>query len=292
MKTFLLLLSIVSGIFLPYGHDYTFLIRYLLIVMLFFSLLDVSINKKIITTAHFLILVLTIIFSLLLFVFIKLINFEVALAVFIAAIGPTAIAAPVIISLKKGNVEFVVFSLLLNNVAVALAIPFLLPLLMGSSTSITVMKILIPVAITLSIPYTAAQLVKKMLPSIWNILIKWKDATFYLLMFNIYIATSNASHYIRNENPYHYKMIILIGIFTAIACALLFFVGRKIGGSSFKEEASFAMGQKNNAFTIWISLTYMNPIAVTGPVFYVLFQNVYISWELYRHNTRERELNK
>ena len=290
MKTFLLLISITCGIILPYGHDYTFLIRYFLMAMLFFSFLDIKIEKEVITKQHFIILMLLVTVSVIVYVVVSRFNVEAARAVFIAAIGPTAIAAPVIISLKKGKVEFVVFSLLLNNMVIALLIPFILPVIMASNAEISVNQILLPVVITITVPFIAARLTKYAVPKIWKELVKWKDLTFYLLMLNIYIATSKASYYISNESPDHYDTIILIGILTALTCALLFILGHFVGGKKFKEEASFSLGQKNNGFTIWIALTYMNPVSVIGPVFYVMFQNIFISWKLYKHNKAEKQV--
>ena len=126
MKTILILLSIVSGILFPYGDKYTFLIRYFLMILLFFSFLDININKEIIRKRHFLILGITITVSLMVFFIIKPFDLELAQTAFITSIAPTAIAAPVIISLKRKKVEFVAFSLLLNNIVITLLIPFLM----------------------------------------------------------------------------------------------------------------------------------------------------------------------
>ena len=290
MKTFLLLVAITCGIFFPYGYDYTFLIRYFLMVLLFFSFLEVKIGKEIVTVQHFIILTIMIGISLMLYFIIKPFDPEAAQSAFIMAIGPTAIAAPVIISLKKGKVEFVTFSLLLNNIVIALLLPLLLPFILAGKTGITVMEILIPVVITLAIPLVAAQIVKSVTPKVWKWLVEWKDSAFYLLILNIYIATSDAADYISNESPEHYSTLLLIGLLAGALCVFLFSLGWIVGGKEYAAEASQSLGQKNNAFTIWIALAYMNPVAVIGPVFYVMFQNIYISWELYMHNRRENKM--
>jgi bile acid:Na+ symporter, BASS family len=67
-----------------------------------------------------------------------------------------------------------------------------------------------------------------------------------------------------------------------LLCILYFFLGKRVVPASFQTEGKQALGQKNNGFTLWIALTFMNPLAVLGPVFYILFQNVYISWLLYK----------
>jgi len=283
MKTLLLLFAIALGVFFPYGHEYTFLIRYFLMLMLFFSFLDVKIDKKIIRKSHFIILGTIIFTSVIIYFLLKPFSQILAETAFVTAIAPTAIAAPVIISLKKEKVEFVTFSLLLNNVSIALLLPFLLPLLMNSGSDISVGKVLLPVIITISIPLVMAQLIKFISPKIWRLLINWKDSSFYILVINIYIATSEASYYIRSELTNSLGIVFLIAVTSVALCILFFTLGWFIGGKEYSSEASQSLGQKNNAFTIWISLTFINPIAVLGPVFYVFIQNIYISWELYKH---------
>lgn len=290
MKTILLLFAITFGILFPYGHEYTFLIRYFLMLMLFFSFLDVRLEKEIIRRSHFVIIAAIIFTSIAIYFLFKPINLVLAQTAFITAIAPTAIAAPVIISLKKKNVEYVTFSLLLNNVTIALLIPFLLPLLMNSGSDISVGKVLPPIIITLSVPLALAQIIKYTFPGMWKALIGWKDSSFYILILNIYLATSEASHYIRSELTSEIGIVFFIALTSAILCILFFSLGWLIGGKEFAAEASQSLGQKNNAFTIWISLSFINPLAAIGPIFYVFVQNIYISWELYKYHASSKAI--
>lgn len=283
MKTILLLLTITTGILFPYGHEYTFLIRYFLMVMLFFSFLDVKVNKEIITKKHFVILFTIIISASLIFILINPFSSELAQTAFITAIAPTAIAAPVITSLKRKKVEFVAFSLLLNNFVIASLIPFMLPVVVQNQADISITDVLFPILITFSIPFISAQLLKVLSKKIWLWLVNWKDVSFYILIINIYIATSDASNYVRSEFSNNLGIIFLIAASSAFLCIFFFGLGWIIGGKNYHHEASQSLGQKNNAFTIWLSLTYMNPISAIGPVFYVFFQNLYISYELHKH---------
>jgi bile acid:Na+ symporter, BASS family len=286
MKTIFLILAITLGILVPYGYEYVFLIRYLLIIMLFFSFLDIRIEKGIVKKNHFVILLVIISVSIAVYLIINPFNSILAQSAFIAAIAPTAIGAPVVTSLKKGNVGFVVFSLVLNNIVIALLIPFLLPLLVSGNTNISIGKVLFPIVVTISVPFVAAQLIKHILPKIWKKLFGWKDSSFYILMATIYIAISDASNYIRSELITSYEIIFLIALVSVFLCVLFFTLGWFIGGKEFSAEASQALGQKNNAFTIWVSLSFISPAATLGPVFYVLAQNIYISWDLYRHSLK------
>lgn len=259
--------------------------------MLYFSFLDVKVEKKVVQKIHFVILA-TIIFSpIALYLIAKYFDGYLAEAVFITAFAPTAIAAPVIISLKKGKVEFVMFSLLLNNIVISLLLPFVLPFIVHTSNPITVGQVLYPVLITISIPFVLAQLTKLLIPHLWEKLVNWKDSTFYILVLNVYLATSDATMYIRTELTSNLSIVFMIATASGLLCISYFYLGRIIGGKEFSAEASQSLGQKNNAFTLWISLTFIGPLAALGPVFYVLFQNIYITWQLYKHKTELVEAN-
>ncbi|KAF0149941.1 MAG: sodium-dependent transporter [Ignavibacteria bacterium] len=286
MKNSLLLIAISLGAALPYGSDYVFLIRYFLMVLLFFSFLNIKAGKEIIRKSHFVILAIILSSPLILFYLINPFNHSLAQTVFVTAIAPTAIAAPVIISLKKGNVEYVMFSLMLNNIAVALLIPFLIPLVAFGSSQVRVNDILFPVLVTIFIPLALAQLIRFSLPAIWKKLVEWKDSSFYILVANIYIAVSDASTYIREELTSNLPIVFLIALVSALLCFFYFGLGWLLGGKNLRAEASQSLGQKNNAFTIWIAITFISPLAALGPVFYVLFQNTYISYTLYKFNKK------
>lgn len=286
MKNFLLLIAIIFGAIFPYGDEYVFLIRYFLMILLFFSFLDLKAGKEIIRKSHFVIMSIILCSPLAFFYIINPYSHAIAQTVFVTAIAPTAIAAPVIISLKRGNVEYVMFSLLLNNIAVALLIPFLIPLIADSSNPVSVSDILFPVLVTISIPFALAQLTRFAFPKIWKWLVAWKDSSFYILVANIYIAVSDASTYIREELTSNLTIVFIIAAISGILCLFYFGLGWLIGGKNLRAEASQSLGQKNNAFTIWIALTFMSPLAALGPVFYVLFQNTYISYTLYQYNKK------
>jgi hypothetical protein len=54
-------------------------------------------------------------------------------------------------------------------------------------------------------------------------------------------------------------------------------------------KAAQALGQKNNSFVIWIALTFSNPLVAMRPAFYILYHNIYNSWQIYRFESRRNE---
>jgi BASS family bile acid:Na+ symporter len=282
MKTLLLYVSLLCGFLIPQGHQYSFLIRYLLMLLLFFAFLDVKINIRILHVKHFLLLLCNLTIPLAVFFVAEPYSSSIANTAFITALAPTAIAAPVIISLLKGKVEFVAVSLLVTNIIIALFVPFLVPALLNTGIEISTVDILIPVLSVLFIPLITAQILKIMIPKFHSFLKRYKDHSFYLLMGGIYLGTSKASNFIYNEMTASISMVFIIAFISMLLCIINFSVGRLVGGKNLALESGQSLGQKNNAFTIWLSVTFINPLAVLGPVFYVLWQNIFISWQLFK----------
>ena len=52
--------------------------------------------------------------------------------------------------------------------------------------------------------------------------------------------------------------------------------------SEFPREGSQCLGQKNTTFTIYLALAYTSPVVALGPTFYVLWHNLWNSWQLHR----------
>ena len=296
MKTILLLAVISIGILFPFMHNYAFLIKYLLMLMslnsnkansyvLFFSFLKMNIKFTDITKSHFYILLVNILIPLSFYIILlESGNSHLAQIAFITGLAPTAIASPIIINILNGKIEFSVISILLTNFVIAFLLPFLIPLLLNSSSSITFSDVLIPVAQIFLIPFFLSIILKKYFVDIKNILIGFNKYVFYILLLNINLGTSKASYYIRENMSFGDTIIYQIALISLILCFLSFFVGRIIAPKYLAVESSQSLGQKNNGFTVWVALTFISPLAVLGPVFYILFQNIYISWQLHTHN--------
>ncbi|MCP5061941.1 MAG: hypothetical protein GY936_05680 [Ignavibacteriae bacterium] len=216
----------------------------------------------------------------------KPINLQLAQAAFITAIAPTAVAAPIIINILKGRVEFTVISILLTNFVIAFLLPFLLPLFSSSDYSISTLDVLIPVLVVFLIPYFLASIIKKYASNFRTQLFKLNKYVFYILVLNINLGTAKASFYIRQEMSFSDPLIYMIVIASLFICILSFYLGYLVGPKKLRLESGQSLGQKNNGLAVWVAITFVNPLAVLGPVFYILFQNIYISWQLHKQTKR------
>lgn len=287
MKNFLLVAAILLGIFIPAGASFSFLIKYLLMGMLFFTFLKMSIKKWRLNKSHLFIPLFTFSLSLILFLLLRTINLVLAQVVFLSIAAPTAIAAPSIINLLKGNIDYTFISVLITNFASAVFFPVTLSLLIIADISISVFEILIPVLIVILFPFLAAMLLRFLVDKSDGKIKLPKDLTFYLLVVNIYLGVAKASDFVRNEVDMNDNIIFVIAIAIAVITILNFSVGYFFGEKELKIESSQSLGQKNNAFLIWIALTFINPLVAVGPVCYIVYQNFYISYQLYRKDKQK-----
>ncbi len=283
MKSVLIFVSILLGIFLPVGHHLTFLIRYSLMLMLFFAFLEVKIDRYIITANHLKVLLLNIGLPLLLFYLIRPISSTVASAAFVIASAPTAAGAPVIALLMKRKVGFVTASVILTSPVMALVIPFTLPLVLTVEGNINALEVLMPVAQVVFIPLILAQLVRNfsVLLSAW--FRKFSGLPYYLFLSNVFIASANASNYILNDEQTAWYEFLHIAFGIGLVCLLQFKIGEWIGGRTLFLENGLALGRKNTMFALWVALTFIDPITGLGPIFYIVFHNAYNSWQIYKY---------
>jgi BASS family bile acid:Na+ symporter len=103
---------------------------------------------------------------------------------------------------------------------------------------------------------------------------------------------ANAGNFLRNDVTASLATVIAVALISLVLCILNFAVGALLGGDHFRQESSQSLGQKNNSFVIWIALTFINPLVAMGPTFYILYHNIYNSWQIYRFERRRRNSPK
>ena len=72
-------------------------------------------------------------------------------------------------------------------------------------------------------------------------------------------------------------MLFAVAALSLLTCVASFALDRLIGGRAFAREASQSLGQKNIPFTIYLAMTYANPLVALGPTFDVLWLNLWNS---------------
>ena len=289
-KVFGLLITMALGAMFPQAHTFSFLIQYLLMVMLFFSFLEIKFKRQTFQKSVLWVLLANIVVGFLSYALLISFDSTFALTAFLTAIAPTAIAAPVIISFIKGEIEYVVASVLVTNISSALIIPVALPYLIGVQADIniriSVWEVLQPVMIVMFVPLILAQVVSYLPSETQGFLRKGKHYSFAIWLLNLFLISANASNFLRNENANSISTLLIIALISLVLCIVNFGLGALLGGRQNWQEASQSLGQKNLSFVIWIALTFINPLVAMGPTFYILYHHLYNSWSIYQFERR------
>jgi BASS family bile acid:Na+ symporter len=282
MKFLLPILAIFLGILFSQAYIYSFLIKYLLMLMLFFPFLKLEITTFYLNTIWIVVANITIAFLIYWLVF--PFDPELAFFCFLTSITPTATAAPAVMNFLQGNVEYVSLSVLLTNNVIALTIPFLISLLTPQSTHISTQEVLFSILFVFILPFFLAQLLKKLQI---KFLVKLQSLSFYIWSILIFLASAKATNFIIYESQTNLTKIMAIAISSLVICILNFWLGKIIGGKKFAREASQSLGQKNTMFTVWLALTFLQPIAALGPMFYLFYHNLYNCYQMLKINNHK-----
>jgi bile acid:Na+ symporter, BASS family len=284
-----LLLMMALGILFPQVSALSFLIQYLLMAMLFFAFLDIEIQPRSFQKGVIWVVLANIAVAFTAYWLIRPFNFNLALTAFITGIAPTATAAPVIIGFLQGQVEYVVGAVLLSNVTMSLVLPLALPFVVGNAARVSIWQVLEPVLLTMFVPLILARLCLLLPQRAQSTIRRGKTFSFLLWLLALLISSAKASDFLRNDISASAASVLPIALVSLVLCILNFSLGAFLGGERYRQEASQSLGQKNNAFVIWVALTFINPLVAMGPTFYILYHNLYNSWQIYRFEKRRGE---
>ena len=121
-------------------------------------------------------------------------------------------------------------------------------------------------------------------------------STFFLWVAAIFLIIANASAYLHSQTHLSKTILLEIAGISFAICVFNFWVGQFLGGKKFRREASQVLGQKNTTLTIYLAMTYANPLVALGPTFYVLWHNGWNTFQLHmydrRHHLRELKRKK
>ena len=206
-------------------------------------------------------------------------------------ICPTATAAAVITGKLGGSIGALVTYTMLSNVAAAIVVPLLFPLIntIEGVTFITEFSnILSRVFPILIIPFLFALIFRYYVKPIHTFLVKYSSMAYYIWAIALSIVTAQTIYHISMSSA---SVSSKLGVACAglITCIIQFALGRYIGSKyDNRISAGQALGQKNTILAIWLSSTYLIPLSSLAAGSYVLWQNIFNSWQLYRKSKQNR----
>ena len=277
------------GVLLPQLAEYSFLIRWFLMVMLLVVFLGLNIRDMKLRRSHFLLLAANVAVGVAAYLLVKLCSGSdiLAGAAFFTGITPTATAAAVVMGFLGGNVGYVLSAFVVTNVGVALVMPGLMSWVCGNTTLVFMLRVLESLFYLLVIPFIAAMIIRKIWPAAQELPKKIRTATFSLWSMALLIIAATASQFFRDNPDISAWVICQVAAIALVICALNFALGYLLGEKELKHEASQSLGQKNTTLTIYLALVFAGPLAAMGVISYVLWHNCYNAVQLFFYDRKQ-----
>ena len=289
LRPLLIVAAFVCGALFPKLGEANFVIRYFLIVMLYFIFLPLDVKSLKLHRSHLMLSVFNIIEAVIVWLALKQTGDKaLADAAFFTAITPTASAAPVIMKFLGGNVGYMVTAFVISNVIGAAALFFMLPVMItGEVNPAGFFNAALNLVILLGVPAVLAGITRKIYPASREWGKKCGNLSFILWVILLCVISGSAMKFFYSHADISYLYYLKIAGVSLAICAVNFTAGYFIGGKDFPRESSQALGQKNTTFTIVLAATFSSPLAAMGPTFYVLWHNLWNACQLFQHDRKK-----
>lgn len=206
----------------------------------------------------------------------------------ICLLCPTATAASVITAKLGGEMEGVISYTLLSSVMFAVVAALFFPYI-GGQMSVgffsTFGTLLGKVSLVLLLPILLAWLLKTIFSSAHSWLLERSGYAFHLWVVALVLVTARTVHALVQDTT-HVSVKIGLAVGALLACLGQFLLGKRLGRACGEEvSVGQSLGQKNTILAIWVSYSFLHPLAAVAPGSYVLWQNFINAWQLWKKRT-------
>ena len=286
-RSWILPIAIVLGIFF---HEYIVVLQpalpYLIFMMLFISFNSLDVKTMRFTMFDFWLLLFQLVVSTAVYFAIRPFNEVVAQGAFVTVLAPTASAAIAVSLILGANISMMSTYLIACNLMVAVVAPLSFTLIGANpdisfwSSFVTILAKVFPLLIA---PFLLAVLTRWLFPNANVYINRHKNLSFYLWSVSLTVVIARAIGLVMNQFYEHRTMFLWMVVISVFLCFLQFFVGHRIGRRYGDYVAGGqSLGQKNTVLAIWMAQSYLNPLCSVVPTLYVIWQNLYNSYQMMR----------
>lgn len=203
---------------------------------------------------------------------------------FICFICPTAASVVVVTEKLGGSIGTLTVFTVIANLVTLVIIPLFFPMVeRGADISFVsaMLMILRNVTLVLLAPLLLALLSRRLFPNFVKRLNMYPNTGFYIWCFNLSIITGITLRNIHHSSISGWVLWLLLTT-PLLVCLIQFSLGKWVGKFwNDSISAGQALGQKNTVVGIWLTLTFLNPLAAISPGAYVLWQNLVNGWQIW-----------
>ena len=285
LKSWILPIAIVLGLFF---HEYIVVLQpalpYLIFLMLFISFNSLDVKTMRFTMFDFWLLLFQLVVSTGVYFAIRPFNEVVAQGAFVTVLAPTASAAIAVSLILGANISMMSTYLIACNLMVAVVAPLSFTLIGANpdisfwSSFVTILGKVFPLLIA---PFLLAVLTRWLFPKANRYINKHKNLSFYIWSVSLTVVIARAIGLVMTQFHEHRTMFVWMVVISIFLCFIQFFVGHRIGKHYGDYVAGGqSLGQKNTVLAIWMAQSYLNPLCSVVPTLYVIWQNLYNSFQM------------
>lgn len=215
------------------------------------------------------------------------VNEVISQGVMMCVFMPAAMASVVIGSMLGANAGTMTTFTLLSNMAVAVTAPVLFSFV-GTNTELPfltsfwmVLRRLLLLVVT---PFALAVLMEKFAPKAYDYVHRHQQWSFYLWVASLVILMGSTTNFILAQPSDAILTEVVLALSAGVICVAQFRLGRLWGIKCGDPVAGGqSLGQKNTLLAILLAQSYLNPLSSVAPAAYIVWQNLFNSWQLSRY---------
>ena len=218
------------------------------------------------------------------------VNEIIAEGVLVGVLCPVAASVAVVSTMLGADRNTVTSYAVIGNLVVSVVAPVYFSFV-GLNQDMPFLEsfllILKRIGAVIGLPFFIALSLQLCLPKVNAFIGRYKGLAFYLWAVALFLTLGQTIDFIFLHGKNNWSSIFWLGVSALAFCVLQFGLGKWIGHKYGDTIAGGQLlGQKNSAMGIWMANHYLHPLASVYLAFYSVFQNVFNSWQLWRHDHR------
>lgn len=293
IRSYILPIAIVLGFLLhEYCAKFSVAVPYFIFTILLLTFTAVDVRKLKFSPMFVWILLFQVVVSISMFALLKGLGASPDLSegVMMASLCPVAASVAVVSCMLGADRQTVTSFSIIGNLVISVVAPAYFTLI-GVHPEMTFfasfLSILKRVGVVIGLPFFIALALQLWLPKVNGFLSRYKGLSFYLWSVALLFTIGQTIDFIFLHGEGHWHVILWLAVASLLFCAVQFALGKWIG-SKYGDiiAGGQLLGQKNTAMGIWMSNTYLQPLSSVFLAFYIIWQNLFNSLQLWWHDRR------
>ena len=290
-RSWVLPFAILAGVFL---HEYlsmmNVLIPYLIFSILLLNFSSFSLSRFRISGMDVIFMAFQIVVSMGLYLVFRSVSEVFAQGLLVGIICPVAASVAAVACVLGADRDKVTTYTLLGNMMVTIVAPIYFSFV-GNNVEMPFLQsfglILSKIFPIIMLPMIVNIVLKRICPKANQILVKCRGLSFYLWALALMLTIGKTIGFIFMYGDSYPMLIVWLTLASGVMCAIQFWVGKSVGSHYGDRIAGGQnLGQRNSALGIWLAHTYLDPMSSVFPAAYSIWQNLFNSYQLYRHDKR------